>query len=480
MKGGWRRRLLTGTNAILVMVLVIATVFLIVGLTSRYRARWDLSEDALSTLAPETLAALEGVEANRASIEIVAFSAQKRDQEAWVRDRTMKDFLREVEYSSPMVSTRFVDFDKERLVAESWGVSSYGTVVVQLEGGSDRVDIVEREVFRRKGRGADRSVEFLGEASVTRAILQLLATEGRSVYLLQGHGERRLTDTSGAGLSELAKLLENQGWSVDELDLVRDADGGPMAVPADADAVLMAGPRTPLMPEEEAALRSFVADGGRVGFFVDPGGHVPDLMEQLGVVRPEGVVLDTRAIHPYIDRPVLSYGQHLITDDLIEDGSITVLAHLAALEVGEQEGARADKLLRTSRFGWIERSGDTRLQEEVDVVGPHTVAWALTYTGKHPLVHSGRRARVLAVGDSDLLTDDLLTEGPGNRTFSVNSVRWLVGEDERMSRVGRATSVRRLALSEQQLSMIRWLVIALLPLIAVLVGGAVYTSRRGR
>ncbi len=480
MKGGWRRRLLTGTNAMVVMVLVITIVFLLVGLSSRYRLRWDLSEDALSTLAPETLAALEGVDANRRSIEVVAFSAQKRDQEAWVRDRTMKDFLRELEYASPLVSTRFVDFDKERLVAESWGVSSYGTVVLQLDGGADRVDISEREVFRRRGRGDERTVEFLGEASVTRAILQLLASKGRNIYLLQGHGERRLTDTSGAGLAELTKLLENQGWTVDQLDIVRDADGGPMSVPADADAVLVVGPRTPLMPEEESALRSYIAGGGRVGFFVDPGGHVPDVLEEVGVVRPEGVVLDTRAIHPHVDRPVLSYGRHLITEDLLDDGSITVLAHLAALEVGEHEGLRADKLLRTSRFGWIERSGDTRLQEDLDVVGPHTVAWALTLTGKHPLMHSGRRSRVVVVGDTDLLTDDLLAEGPGNRTFAVNTARWIVGEDERMSRVGRATSVRRLALSDQQLSMIRWLVIAFLPLIAVLVGGAVYTSRRGR
>lgn len=470
----WRRRLATGTNAAIVTLIVVVIAALLVDLAGRNRIRWDLSADAVATLQPETLAVLAASDAQSETIEVTAFSAQRKDQEALFRDRMVRDLLRELEYRSVRVRTRFVDFDADRLTAEALGVSRYGTIVVQGHG--DRIDIVDRDVFKHRGKGADRELEFLGEAAVARAMQQVLSDEPRRVYLLQGHGERRLEEGGSRSAALLGTLLDNQGYEVRALDLLRERDQtGPPVVPDEADALLVLGPVAPLTPEEDLAIRDYLRGGGRVGYFVDPGGFVARFLEEAGVTVPSGVVLDTMRVFPYEDRPVLRYGRHAVTDGLAEANLLTVLAHAAPLGIERRDDLEAADLLVTSRSGWIERGTERpSVFDPADVGGPVTVASAITWRG------GPRPGRLVAVGDADLLSDELLAEAPGNATFAVNVVRWLVGDDDRMSRIGRPSQIRRLTLSPDQLAMIRWLVLALMPLIVVLAGGAVWSARRNR
>ena len=62
----------------------------------------------------------------------------------------------------------------------------------------------------------------------------------------------------------------------------------------------------------------------------------------------------------------------------------------------------------------------------------------------------------------------------------MNAFRWLLGDEARLSVVGRPTTVRRLALTAEDRGVIRWVALGLLPLLTLLLGGAVWASRRGR
>ena len=214
--------------------------------------------------------------------------------------------------------------------------------------------------------------------------------------------------------------------------------------------------------------------------FVDPGGVAPDLLSEVGVTMPSGIVLDT-PIYPHEDRPLLRYRSHPITEDLAPSNIRTFVAHAAPTIVEPREGVRAAELLTTSPRGWIERGSErpATYTEGEDAPGPTPVAVALEVGRPHPLVEHGT-ARILAVGDADVYGDELLAEGPGNATFVVNSVRWLVHADERMGRIGAPARIRKLAMTPEQLASIRWLVAGVLPLLAVLGGGAVWAIRRGR
>lgn len=481
-----RRRLAHGSNATLVTILVIAMVIVLYAIVDRYRARIDVSADQASVLLEDTRNKLRLLNEDGQPVTITAFSAQEGKKDAYFKNRQLADILDEIDYASPIVSCRFVDFDKERLSAEALGVTEYGTVVIQR--GEQRVDIHDRELFRRTGKGAEQRLDFLGEAALNRGFSQLMSDTRRVVYALVGHGELDPASHDPGGMSDLGTLLDQERYDLKRLDLVRDRpDGSDVPrVPEDAAAVIIARPTTVIPPQEEDLLLAWFARGGSLLLTVEPGVPPIPLLGRFGVAVPDGVVLDKLLIFPYPDRPVPRYKGHPITKDLADASLVTVVSRAAPLQsaVPPREGVRASTLLETGRDGWIERGGETRngqalYQDAIDGQGPATMALALDVAADSGLVHK-KPGRVIVLGDSDMISNGILGEGPGNASFAVNCIRWLVGDEGRLSVVGKPSAARRLALTEEDRGKIRWLALGLGPLLAVVLGAAVWSARRGR
>lgn len=480
-----RRRLATGSNATFVTLLVVATVVVLYLIVDRYRVRVDFSADQGSTLLADTRNKLRLLDADGRPVTITAFSSQSGKKDSYFKNRQIQDLIEELDYGSATVSARFVDFDKERLTAESLGVTEYGTVVIQR--GEQRVDLADRDLFRRSGKGEDRRIDFLGEAALTRGFAQLMSDTRRVVYALVGHGELDPESHEPGGLADLTAALDQEHYDLKRLDLVRDREGGAVpGVPDDAAAVLVLRPKVAIPQVEEDLLLAWFAGGGALLFAVEPDSPVPSLVGRLGVAVPDGIVLDKLLLFPYPDRPVPRYKTHPITQDLASELLVTVVSRVAPLQaaVPPVEGVRSTTLLETSRDGWIERGGELNggqaiYQPEVDGQGPAAMALALEVGPESGLVGK-KPGRVVVSGDADLFTNALLGEGPGNLSFAVNTVRWLVGDDGRLSVVGRPSAVRRLALTEEDRGKIRWLTLGMGPMVAVALGAAVWASRRGR
>ncbi|MFH1468234.1 MAG: DUF4350 domain-containing protein [Pseudomonadota bacterium] len=482
------RKLSYGSNATLVTLLVVALVVLLYTVADRHRVRWDLTEAGANALRQDTLHKLALLDAAGQQVDITAFTHQQGKKDAYFKNRELRDFIDELEYNAEVVRAHWIDFDRERLTAEALGVRDYGTVVVQR--GQQRVDLRSRDLFRNRGKGQDRELVFLGEAALDQAFSQLLSDSRRVVYALQGHGEPDPESTEPDGLASLGERLEQEHYFLEPLDLVRDRKD-PLqapAVPADASVVLIAKARAPLTEPEHDALLEFVARGGALMVLADVNLPPPHILERLGVRIPEGYVMDQLRVFPYDDRPVPVYRQHAVTEDLINERLVTVMAHVAPVALADPlpAGVQAATLMRTSRQGWTDRGGAMErgaavYEPQIDHEGPVDMACALELAPGQGVVQAGQpRGRVIVVGDGDLVMNALLAEGPGNATFLVNAFRWLAGDDDRLSIVGRPTSVRKLALTEQDTVMIRWVVLGLLPLIVIVLGGAVYMARRGR
>lgn len=483
-----RRRLAYGGNATLVTAMVIGTLALLYWLADGYRVRWDLSAEALNTLQGDTEAKLALLDAEGVPVEVVAFTHQRGKDDAYFKDRAIKDLLTAIDASSRVVSWRLVDFDQERLTAERLGVSDYGQVVVTR--GADRVDIKDRELFRRTGKAADRALEFKGEAALSRAFAQLLTPTRRVVYVLQGHGEPQPGDRGPEGLSELVTALDIERYDVEELDLAyTDRDGRAPVVPDDAAMVVVAGLDGPLTGQEEDILLDYLGRGGPLLVAVDVGAPVPQLLYRMGVRVPDGLAMDKRLIFPYRDRPVPVMKAHPVTEGVRDSGQVVVLAAPAPLSLAEPppEGVRVAPVLVSSRDGWIERGGETEggtplYQPELDGEGPVVMAAAVQLLPGGGFVRTSKQAaRVLVVGDSEWMTNGLLTEGPGNRDLAINAVHWLAGDDQRLGvTVGRQTADRRLALTKEETGRLRAVSLFLLPSLVAGLGLVTWYGRRGR
>jgi len=491
MKQSTRRLLAYGSNATFVTVLVVGMLVLVYALADSYRARIDFSEGSQNTLQADTLQKLSLLDQDGVEVTLTAFTHQRGKDDAPFKDRSVEDLLKEVGAHSTSVKWRVVDFDRERLTAEKLGVTDYGRIVLQR--GKDRVDLKDRELFRRVGKGAERRVEFVGESAISRAFSQLMTPSRRAVYVLTGHGELDPASTGPSSMSELVSELDKERYDVEALDLIATTREGELpSIPDDAAVVFLARPMQPLTPQEDDAIAAWVGRGGPLLVAVDVGTPVPDVVTRFGISIPDGVALQPEMQVPYRDRPIPRYGRHAITQDLAESKLVTVLSHPAAVRTSEPlpKGVRSETLLVSTRDGWIDRGGQlvgggAIYEPDIDVKGPVDMAIALTARPGTDLVRAGKpQARIVVVGDADFLTDAMVGETPGNTVFGVNLVHWLAGDDRRLGvtvgTVGRATRARRLALTEEDLSMLQWISIGLMPLVVMAFGFATWLSRRGR
>jgi len=131
----------------------------------------------------------------------------------------------------------------------------------------ERTRVIRSDELLARDEGgplAPGTTRFEGEQVLAKALDGLLAERGL-LYFAEGHGERRLADTTRAGLSRPAEQLKARGFRVATLDLAKAK-----SIPKDCQALVLAGPRKPYGAELEAAVGRYLEAGGRLAVLLDP------------------------------------------------------------------------------------------------------------------------------------------------------------------------------------------------------------------
>ena len=157
-----------------------------------------------------------------------------------------KDLLDTYKYFSDKLNYEFIDPDRQPEVANSYGIRTYGTVVIE-------------------GYGKKQPIQSLTEENLTNALLKLTREGQKKICFLTGEGERSAKPGDKEGYSTVRAALLKENYATTDLHLLQQPK-----VPADASLVIIAGPRKPLMPEEIESLRSYVSGGGRLMTLLDP------------------------------------------------------------------------------------------------------------------------------------------------------------------------------------------------------------------
>src|SRR5262249_56546723 len=154
--------------------------------SSRHNARVDLTENRRNSLSAQTIQLLRGL---KTDINAVAFF--RSDQPG---KRVAEDLFKQYgRYGGNKFTWRVVDPDREPALARRYGVESYGTVVLETKTRSEKVTDAEEE-------------------KITNGLLKLTREGKRTVYVVQGHGERELTSTERAGFSEAKSAMEKANY----------------------------------------------------------------------------------------------------------------------------------------------------------------------------------------------------------------------------------------------------------------------------
>jgi ABC-type uncharacterized transport system involved in gliding motility auxiliary subunit len=475
------RRRLMKTGTLSAGVLLLAALLVIVNYFGwKYYKRFDWTSSQLYSLSDKTQKVLKGL---RSDVDFIVFmSPEQRDLY-----QSTNELLQRYGAASRHVHVKVVDLEKNPVEAQAltqkFGVTTQGVVVTS---GNDKRVIATQDLAEIDSQsGEPRITGFKGEQLFTSAILQL--SEGRKPKILftTGHGEHSLDDQSGHGLSGAQQLLGR-----DNFDLSEWASLGQPAVPPGTDLLVIAGPTGSFVQPEIDALSAYLNNGGRMLVMLDPtvspagtglvNTHLEDWLGRYGIKVGQNIVVDPASMLPFFGPETIfikSYGDHPVTK-AFAGGGVPVLVSLArSAGAGSAPGIKVTNLLSTSPKGW----GETDLAhldkvgfDARDLPGPVPVGAvaesALTAPGRRPM-------RLVVFGDSDFATNQLLQANQDNGLLLSNTLNWLVEREALLGIPPKKTEQVRLTLTGEEIRRI-YLVVALLPILAVILGGVVFSRRR--
>lgn len=423
-------------------------------LSYRHYRRWDLTEERLHSLSPQTRQVL--AELDRPVQVTGFFYRTQRDEQSEARY-----MLENYAALTPLFSYRLVDPEVSRVLAQQYGVSGDAYVLV-FESGDQRY-----------------SVYSLEEADWTGAILRVTSGRQVTVYFVTGHGEGDIGSTQRDGYAAVRELLEEANYRVETLSLATYTG----TLPVSDTVIVLLGPQKALTPEEERLLAGYLARGGKLFALLDPApsADINDILRLWGVYAQDDLIIDPLNAVAGSDpaTPVADKVQqnHAVTRNV----SRPFFPGARSLESTNTTlpGLNVTPLLGTSDEAW----GETDLSHQPltfdsgkDYKGPLVLAAAVQ--GRVQGSNQTTDTRIVLVGDSDFARNWAATAD--NQRFFVNAVNWLAEEERLIDLAPVQYESRQVVLGTVQSRAIRYLTLVGIPLAIVLAGVGVWLQRRKR
>ena len=336
-------------------------------------------------------------------------------------------YLRELEASDTgdLFTVQSHDYATDLALSERLKITDNGWVVIEAAAESEGSEASTAK-FKMKEE-LDRAKRDLKRLDSLFQKNLLKATRGtRVAYFTTGHGEasQRETGDGWRKLSNIRKDIQNQSYKLDNLSIT---DGLADSVPEDADLLVIASPTQPLMPEEVAAITTWMEKGGQLLVMADARSEgLDELLQWMGLQRTPGMVLDPkprlRGAPPYFiatDR----YGTHPVVTTLSAAKQPMVLPASASFTEVEGGAGKATVLVRSFGSAFADSNGNGRqdAEEESRVLN-------IGYAVEGGSGDSTWRAVVM--GNQMAFSDNAFKAGIATgRLFVGDSLRWLEGEE---------------------------------------------------
>ena len=480
--GTVKRRVAISLNAAVSLLLAVVLVGMVNYLSYRHYARWDWSRAKYYGLSDKTLSLL-GSLTNPVQF-VVFFNA---DQEVY---EDVDNLLKEYEYASPMIHVERVDPDRDLARTEElmrrFKVEEPNVTVVESGGRSMYVtakDIMQYDYSMLPMGQSPEKVAFKGEQAFSSAIQNVTQAKRPVVYFLQGHGERDVESFNrSAGYSTIAEELRRDNLDVRKLLLGEQQD-----VPADADALVIAGPTKRLAETELAIISRYLDQKGRLMVLVDPMTKtgLEGLLGDWGVLLADDVVVDATRTLTGRELFITKYDPHPITAPLKDITAVLYLPRsVEPAALPEEGGGTADKphamaLASCTDLGWAEtdlEENPMNYDADRDRPGPVSVAVAVE-KGPVPGINVQiKPTRLVVFGDSDFVANGALTGG--NADFFMSALNWLLEREELMAIAPKPVEQNRLIISGDELKGLFWIIVMVMPVIVAGLGGIVWLKRR--
>jgi ABC-type uncharacterized transport system involved in gliding motility auxiliary subunit len=487
-----QRRLVISANVLLQIAALLALLGMVNWLVSRHYFRYDWTKSRYYKISEKTKQELASLQQ---PVKIIVFLEPDAEHEYIDKIfQDTRDLLKEFQYfGQGKLQIEYLDPERDRARAEQlieqYNVSVPNVVIFACGPRHKYVTIEEMADFDMEEMGQSYRVkDYKGEGAFLAAIQTVTEEEPPKIYFLTGHGERDPESFDrDKGYSGVATYIKRDNLEVLKWNLPEE-----QKLPADAGAIIIAGPHIRFTQAELALLDDYLKNKGRLFVMVDP--HTQTGLElwlqhwnvQLDddvIVRKAGAMFGAELLD--VNAQGVDYLQNdPITAKLGGVNTSFPYARSVHALLAQQGSSAADQptvleLVKTSAEYW--GNTDPQTQRTVfdpsrDVAGPLPLAVSVE-AGKPQGVNVDIGVtRLMVVGTSSFVDNGDLAGG--NRDFFMNALNWLLKREQLLAVGPKVPEEFRLDMSVEEMRAVYALVIVVMPLAVGLIGLFVWTRRR--
>jgi ABC-type uncharacterized transport system involved in gliding motility auxiliary subunit len=463
-----------GVYLLVILAILVAANYL----ANRYNKSYDTTSNKRYSLSDQTEKVVKGLQQD---VKVTYFDLAARFPQA-------KDLLDRYNNLSPRLTVDYIDPYKKPQLAREFGVKTEGSLFLQV--------------------GAKREeAKSVTEEEVTGALIRALKGGERIVCFVEGSGEKSIEETRGPGYSQLKESLEKSNYKTRAISMLEAAPGaeqktpekvavtpgaapvaGKATIPADCTVTVVGGPRYDYLAPAVEALKAKVEGGGRVLFLLDPplqlgkeqiaeNAALTGMLAGWGVTLEKNLAIDMSGIGQIFGLSevvplVTTYDSHPIVREM--KGAASAMPLARSMEVKSAGKTNVEKLFSSSKSSFASpnlAASEIRPNPATDKKGPLTLAAAGTYQS------ASGQGRFVVVGSSGFVANNILRFN-GNRDLFLNMMAWLSSDEDLISIRPKDPEDRRLTLTRAQMTMVRTVSQAVIPLLVVIAGVAVWWKRR--
>ena len=219
----------------------------------------------------------------------------------------------------------------------------------------------------------EHNKSFVGESALIRSLAQL-ASPAKNIYWIVGHGELDGCDNHPEkGGSVAHQVLKQMHCNVEFLNLGN-------AIPEDADAVVVFGPKIPFLPQECTELKKYLFERhGHVLLCLQPVYEhgLNDFLKSLGAFCDSEIVLDSSPdlLNGSGNLLIRRFNPHPLTQPLI-DRNIGLVFGLTTRLVPDTNASFLSSCILSSETSWTKSKQNLNnilFDSNNDPVGPHVL-----------------------------------------------------------------------------------------------------------
>jgi ABC-type uncharacterized transport system involved in gliding motility auxiliary subunit len=408
---------------------------------------WDLTKDRIFTLSDQTVGVLKGL---KDPVTVQAFYSGSEPEYVELDSR-----LRQYKSQTDKLAVEFVDPFKHPGRVKEANISQTGPRVIVKSGNKET-----------------RAKE-ISEEALTNALIEVSRGSTRKVYFTKGHGEHAVADNTERGLKAFVDNVKSEGYQTDEIVLAEHKE-----MPADAQALVVAGPVGAFTDGEVKLVKDWVEKGGKLVAMVDPGvqSGLESAFEGWGIHVGKDEVIDPEAQNPEV-AIAQSYAEHPITQPRSSPFALATIfpvARSVSKAAKAPEGWTVTELAKTGPRAWGETgslsSGQVKFDPAQDLKGPVSLAASST---------KGAETRVVVVGNS-LFASNGYYRLSGNKDFALNALSWVAKEESRIAIRPKQRQGNHLFLSAEQKRTMTLFAFDILPFGLLFAGLVVWQTRKSR